>query len=579
MPRAVRFVLSLAVLAAFGCASIALGQDANWDLRNYHLYNPWAFLDGRLATDLAPAGMPTYFNPLLDLPYAALAQVLPPRLLAFAMGAWHGTSLLLLYAVARAVLPEERDRLKVAALALVGCLGSAFLSELGNTMGDDTTAPFLLAALALVLHARGSTRPVRFAIAGLLAGAAIGLKLTNAPYGLALVLATFVVARPGGARLQRSVLIALGLAAGVALTFGWWGATMMARFGNPLFPQFNAIFGAPLAASTGIVDDKWFAATLVETLLFPFVFTIFPMRVHEIPLANPLWPVVYVLFVGWIAILATRALRRRALGSREPVVAFLLLFAAIAYGAWLITFSIGRYLIVLELLFPLLAWVLLHRLFRPSIARPVAWAVLASAVAMPFVHFTTWGNAPFADRPYRVDVPAIADPARATVLVLAAPVAWVLPSFPREVAFVSRNSGFPESSAYRATVRDVMKTRGGPVYALLPAETNEVASGLARLNAFLARHAVRDDDLSCRYVRAVLANAPASDVLFDGTAHGACRFRRDIDRNRMSGRDAETIVRAIAKDGIHLDLATCPTFRAWIGASPFDYRFCAVTRG
>ena len=578
MPRVVLVLLALAAPIAFGLVSIALGQDANWDLRNYHRYNPWALLDGRLDRDLAPAGMPTYFNPLLDLPYYALTHVLPPRLVAFVMGAWHGVNALLLYAIGRAVLPASRDRAKVAAFALVGCLGSAFLSELGNTMGDDTTAPLLLAALALVIGADARTRVGRFAGAGLLAGIAIGLKLTNAPYGLALIVATFVIGSPGSSRMKRGTAVALGLGIGIALTFGWWAATMAAHFGNPLFPQFNALFGAPLAATTGIVDDKWFASGVVEALLFPFVFTVFPMRIHEIPIANPLWPIVYALFVAALVAAMLRPFRGRHSEAGTPTSRFVLLFASVAYVTWLLVFSIGRYLIVLELLFPLLTWLLLHRLFPARVARTVACVALAIAAAVPFVRFETWGNEPFADTAYRVEVPAIADPARATVLVLTAPVAWTFSAFPREVAFVARNSGFPESAAYRERVRAIVDARGGPVYALLPADTSEAASGLARMNAFLGRHDVRERDLLCVYARAALVHAPAKDIVSDATNDGACRFRRDLDRNPMSSRDAATIARTIEADGFHVDVAACTMVRSWIGATSFDYRFCPVTR-
>jgi hypothetical protein len=45
------------------------GQDAAWDLENYHLYNAWSFLHARLTIDLAPVGLQGFFNPLLDVPY------------------------------------------------------------------------------------------------------------------------------------------------------------------------------------------------------------------------------------------------------------------------------------------------------------------------------------------------------------------------------------------------------------------------------------------------------------------------------------------------------------------------------
>src|SRR5258705_72055 len=45
------------------------GGDSNWDLRNYHLYNPFALFNGKYAVDIAPAGPQTYFAPTLDIPY------------------------------------------------------------------------------------------------------------------------------------------------------------------------------------------------------------------------------------------------------------------------------------------------------------------------------------------------------------------------------------------------------------------------------------------------------------------------------------------------------------------------------
>lgn len=56
----------LLVLAC--CISLGQGQDRNWDLLNYHLYDAFSFLDGRFARDLYPVGGQTYLNPLLDVP-------------------------------------------------------------------------------------------------------------------------------------------------------------------------------------------------------------------------------------------------------------------------------------------------------------------------------------------------------------------------------------------------------------------------------------------------------------------------------------------------------------------------------
>ena len=49
-------------------AMLLLGVDANWDLRNYHLYNVHAWFTGRGAMDIAPAQLQSWHNPLLDVP-------------------------------------------------------------------------------------------------------------------------------------------------------------------------------------------------------------------------------------------------------------------------------------------------------------------------------------------------------------------------------------------------------------------------------------------------------------------------------------------------------------------------------
>ncbi len=69
--------------------------DSYWDTRNYHIYNAYAFLNGRVGFDLAPAMMQSYFNPLLDVPYYLMAMHWPPRLVGFVMGTMHGLNFVL----------------------------------------------------------------------------------------------------------------------------------------------------------------------------------------------------------------------------------------------------------------------------------------------------------------------------------------------------------------------------------------------------------------------------------------------------------------------------------------------------
>src|ERR1043166_1027656 len=86
------FLVLVLMICISGGLSIFYGQDASFDLLNYHLYNALAFVQGRMNQDLAPAGIQTYLNPLVDLPYYFYITYFNdfPRLVAFLMGLYAG---------------------------------------------------------------------------------------------------------------------------------------------------------------------------------------------------------------------------------------------------------------------------------------------------------------------------------------------------------------------------------------------------------------------------------------------------------------------------------------------------------
>ena len=88
------------------CWSLARGQAPDWDFRNYHWYNAYAWLNGRRGFDVAVAHHATYYNPLADVPVYVAAQILPAWCVVFLVGCIHGLTLLLVYRIARAALPR-----------------------------------------------------------------------------------------------------------------------------------------------------------------------------------------------------------------------------------------------------------------------------------------------------------------------------------------------------------------------------------------------------------------------------------------------------------------------------------------
>lgn len=571
-----------------GLVSLLLGQDNGWDLRNYHLYNPFAVLNGRIGFDLAAGQWQGYFNPTLDMLYYALVTALPGPVAGFLMGALHGLNFPLLLAVGRAVLPhlpgEDRYRVPLL-LALAGICTVGFLSELGNSMGDNTTSLFVLSSLWLLLqHWDRLTGTLRRALpvvlaAGLLMGLGTGLKLTNATYAVGLCTALLAVPAPWWTRLRLAFGFGVGVLGGIAVTAGWWFWTMWQAFGNPLFPQFNNVFRSPLALQHGVIDTHHLPHNLWEALAWPLVFTVQFERVSELFFRQAMWPVVYLLCV---ALLVGMLCRRAVLpAGRER---FLLVFFVVAFVAWARLFSIHRYLVPIEMLTPLVAWVLCHALLPAHGARRAAAWVLTVATLIVFP-FGTWGHAGWAAQAFRADIPALAHPERTVVLTAQSdpPSGWLATLFPAQVRFMALGGGFPETPQWVARITAAMDERTGPHYVLVPAAKNPQQRRLEERIAQVDALALTTSERGCawldsltRKVRMRVELAPREQV----PAGKHCTlallpaYRMDVaaENAAILGRASATL----ARYGIPVRQEACTPFNAWVGDEPMPYLLCEL---
>ena len=185
------------------------GEDVNWDWQNYHEYNVWAVINGRYGLDALPAGFQTYFNPTVYFPVYYLRHLLPLPYGLMILGAVHGLNLLLIYFLIRVLLREAATASAIGASILIAAVGPMTLSEVGTSFSDILTALPILAGCILILSADGS-RHGRYVLAGLLIGAAVGLKLTNVVYALGAAAAVLVAVRPLPATLCLGVGGAIG---------------------------------------------------------------------------------------------------------------------------------------------------------------------------------------------------------------------------------------------------------------------------------------------------------------------------------------------------------------------------------
>ena len=223
----------LPALAAAACVlfgwTLWRGQDVNWDWQNYHLYDAFALLHGRLQRDVAPAGSQSYLNPLpYLLPYEA-QRWLPPLAAGLVVTSTQLVPVMLAWAIAWRAWGARSGRGLVAGTAALGaCTGAAMLTEIGTSFSDVVLAAPALLGLFLLLPVAGQHRWPRFFAAGMAAGIAVGLKPTSL-FLLPAMAAAALAAAP-----RRALVPLVGgpcWAARWPMAFGRWccGATTPAR--------------------------------------------------------------------------------------------------------------------------------------------------------------------------------------------------------------------------------------------------------------------------------------------------------------------------------------------------------------
>lgn len=489
-----------------GIAALALGQDANWDLRVYHYYNPFAFLNGRLNFDIMPALNPTFHNPFLDLPVFVLAQILPAKLVGFLLGAFQGLIVPLLFAIALRLLPAASTFRNPIALALtvVGATGAMTLVQYGATFHDNTLSVLVLAALLLVLIAHDCAeagQPINapIALGALLTATAFALKLTMAIYvaGFAVAL---LAALP--ARLWPRAVIVAGIAGllGALLSGGWWSFHLWQEFANPFFPYFNDVFQSPMAGATDFRDQKFLEKLdFVDRLIFPFVFTFDSWKAAEGDFRDPRILLAFVaalpaLIVCWGAERKSRAV---------------LLFAAVSYALWVLMYAIYRYALPLEMLAPIVVLAALRvlRLDWPLAGKIAAASSLIAATVTLYPEFPDPMRAPWSERFVQLDLPPALDAPEKTLVLLPGdrPTAFMIPEFPRAVRFI-HVSDWPylyqsRDKGYEPIVRKLLVEHDGPIMALFgPQDDERTPAVLQGFNLRLTRE--------CQAVKANLVPWP-----------------------------------------------------------------------
>ncbi|MGJ4952220.1 glycosyltransferase family 87 protein [Bradyrhizobium sp. HKCCYLS20291] len=403
------------------------GEDINWDWQNYHEYAGYALLHGRFDVDVAPGGFQSYLNPLIYvLPYVVRHGLAAPWW-GIALGALHGLTLVIVYWVARMLLGRMANAATLAAAVVIAALSPMALSEVGTSFADILTAMPILAAIGL-MFSDDEQRGRRFVLAGLLIGAATGLKLTNAIFLVGAGVSLLLVAQP----LRAMIGFAGGSALAGIVTAGPWALKMARDFGSPLYPFYNSIFRSPEAPLVSIADTRFMPHGVLDALAYPFYWVIGKHPSSEEPFRDPRFATLIVLL---IALVVTGLWQKReVLPLRDRR---LIIFFWVSYVLWLLAFSIQRYLMPLELLSAPLILLLLLRLIEAwrepvspgATSGRVQGAVIAVALLIALTSMPTdWMRRPWSD-PYRPQLAqALQQPA--TFLLLHKPLGYIVSLLP-----------------------------------------------------------------------------------------------------------------------------------------------------
>lgn len=497
----------LPVLLVCGAAlSISRGQDAAWDLKNYHIYNAWAFLHGHLTTDIAAAGLQSFFNPLPDVPYYWLGSG-PlsdfPRLLAAFQGLWFG---LLVYVLVRIALRHDAlsrrspDWLTLAAI-VIGATGSMTWTQAGLCTNEVPLALLVLGGYLVVMPiAAGdlSKQGVgRVVAAGLLCGLAAGLKPTAIVYAPALAFALW--AALGFHRRGLGLAFVLGVASviGFAAAYGLWGIALERMTGNPIFPMFNQVFHSPWMPTGSGTDRQFMPKSPLQAIFYPFWW----LRSNTTQGGNTFADWRYALAMVASLIYVGIAMSRPRDTARPRANVMLLSFVAVSWVLWLALYSILRYVVPIEALTGLVIMAALHAVIdvAPRL-RTTRWPAVAALVLVVLIvattRYTDWGHAPFGKKAFDIDVPAV--PANSMVVMVSQPHAYVAAYMERAESihfvgmtwFNARASGFTLDDK----VKQALTTHTGPMYAVL---RDDGGPDLDQLRAYIPAYTLSD----CRGIR------------------------------------------------------------------------------
>lgn len=517
-------ILFLGFITLFGLFAIWLGQDISWDLRNYHFYNPYAFLHHRFDRNIAPAHMQTFYNPLFDLiTYFIIHYFSRPQIVEFLLGAFDGVAVYFLFKVAFFAISTEKKIWRyfyIALATILGATSSANLPQIGTTHNESEIAAFILAAVFLVLKYINDTKPkqIHFCLlSGLVLGLAVGFKLSAMSYAIAFFLALLFYKKIDFQHLKLVFITGIIFCISFLPIEGFWMLTLYKHFHNPLFPYYNNVFHSPYAPFDDFNDAAIMPHSFFSGLSIPFrwlhVYSVSQEAISFRDVRVALTIVLGILFAAKLTYQKlTNKLNEMPNNKSESYsTRFICLFFYLSFFIWVFQFSVYRFTVAIDLISGILIVNFCTKLATPTLWRNLLLIVLSLAILL-FTRYPDWGRTrTYGKHFFEINVPAI--PRSSMVILMGgAPVAYLIPYFPQDTRFVALDNYFvnKRTHAFQQLALDAINNHHGPLYVLVDStdpiylHVNYAIRGKRILRHF---NLLRLDEM-CRFVTSNLETKP-----------------------------------------------------------------------
>ncbi len=470
-------LIFIVLTLASGFIAITLGQDGNWDLLNYHFYNPYALLNGRVGSlDLAPAQIQTYLNPLFDLPsYLILRTIENPKVATFLLGSISGPGLFLLYKISRLIFTSELDltsnKLLVLTVILLGLTGSVAISTLGTTFTEWISANLILFSILYFLKfIKDSKKNSYLMLASFVAGIAIGGKLTNLIFLIGFIFSLLICNIQKTEKIKALGTLFLFTFTGILLSIGFWSIFLYSKYESPIFPFYNQYFHSSWYEYTAAAESgRYLPKSISQWLFYPYYWGIFENNtVAEVTFRDPRIFTTFLVLIAYLGYNALNYINYKLVEKISKFTFFIIIFFLLSYFIWLIKFSIYRYLLPLELISPIITLVLLSKIFKSkniSVALILIFTILTYSLTKPM----QWGRVNFGETFFSSkSLPEISND---SLLVFYGddPMSYVLPLLNKSVMSVGIENNFikfEQGNKLLNAIKDKIENHRGTIYSV-----------------------------------------------------------------------------------------------------------------